>query len=83
MPSILDGSSPPEHGNRSFTAAALLCYETNQRRHLAVQDKESSNHKAKAVQQQLEQQQQQLTQQLQQLKADEANLASQKLQLQV
>lgn len=49
----------------------------------AVQDKESSEDKAKEAQQQLEGKQQQLAQQLQQLKADEANLAAQKLQLQV
>lgn len=48
-----------------------------------MQDIESSRDKAKVAQQQLEQQQQLLAQQLQQLKADEVNLASQKLQLQV
>ena len=49
----------------------------------SVQDIESSGDKAKVAQQQLEQQQQHLAQQLQQLKADEASLATQKLQLQV
>lgn len=48
-----------------------------------VQDKENNDEKARALQQQLEQQQQQLLQQLQQLTADEALLATQKLQLQV
>ena len=48
-----------------------------------MQDIESSGDKAKVAQQQLEQQQQHLAQQLQQLKADEASLATQKLQLQV
>lgn len=48
-----------------------------------LQDMGSSSDKVKVAQQQLEQQQQHLAQQLQQLKANEANLATQKLQLQV
>lgn len=50
---------------------------------MPVQDKESNDEKARALQQQIEQQQQQLLQQQHQLTADEGLLTTQKLQLQV
>lgn len=74
-------TSSTEPSSSSLTAAASQVGKSVPSN--CLQDIESSGDKAKVTQQQLEQQQQHLAQQLQQLKADEAKLATQKLQLQV